>query len=33
MIINERLVHDDRFTSVHIEHYTVDVRDKLGPKS
>ncbi|MBI4598798.1 DNA-directed RNA polymerase subunit beta [Candidatus Uhrbacteria bacterium] len=33
VIINERLVHDDRFTSVHIEHYTVDVRDtKLGPE-
>jgi DNA-directed RNA polymerase subunit beta len=33
VIINERLVHDDRFTSVHIEHYTMDVRDtKLGPE-
>jgi DNA-directed RNA polymerase subunit beta len=27
------LVHDDRFTSVHIENYTLDVRDtKLGPE-
>jgi DNA-directed RNA polymerase subunit beta len=33
VIISERLVHDDRFTSVHIEHYTQDVRDtKLGPE-
>jgi len=33
VIISERLVHDDRFTSVHIEHYTIDVRDtKLGPE-
>ncbi len=33
VIISERLVHDDRFTSVHIEHYTMDVRDtKLGPE-
>jgi DNA-directed RNA polymerase subunit beta len=31
VILNERLVHDDRFTSVHIENYTLDVRDtKLG---
>jgi DNA-directed RNA polymerase subunit beta len=31
VIISERVVHDDRFTSVHIEHYTIDVRDtKLG---
>jgi len=33
VIINERMVHDDRFTSVHIENYTQDVRDtKLGPE-
>ena len=33
VIFSERLVHDDRFTSVHIEHYTMDVRDtKLGPE-
>ena len=33
VIFNERLVHDDRYTSVHIENYTIDVRDtKLGPE-
>ena len=33
VIFSERLVHDDRFTSVHIEHYTLDIRDtKLGPE-
>jgi len=33
VIISERLVHDDRYTSVHIENHTVDVRDtKLGPE-
>ncbi|PJE77065.1 DNA-directed RNA polymerase subunit beta [Candidatus Uhrbacteria bacterium CG10_big_fil_rev_8_21_14_0_10_48_16] len=33
VIVSERLVQDDRFTSVHIEHYTIDVRDtKLGPE-
>ena len=33
IIFNERLVHDDRYTSVHIENYTIDVRDtKLGPE-
>lgn len=33
VIMSERLVQDDRFTSVHIEHYTLDVRDtKLGPE-
>ncbi len=33
VIMSERLVHDDRFTSVHIENYTIDVRDtKLGPE-
>lgn len=31
IILSERLVHEDRFTSIHIEHYTIDVRDtKLG---
>ena len=33
IIISERLVHDDRYTSIHIEDYVVDVRDtKLGPE-
>ncbi|TAK04318.1 DNA-directed RNA polymerase subunit beta [Patescibacteria group bacterium] len=33
VIMSERLVHDDRFTSVHIENYTIDLRDtKLGPE-
>ncbi|MBI4280919.1 DNA-directed RNA polymerase subunit beta [Candidatus Uhrbacteria bacterium] len=33
IILSERLVHDDRFTSIHIEHYQIDVRDtKLGPE-
>ena len=33
VVLSERLVQDDRFTSVHIEHYTLDVRDtKLGPE-
>ncbi len=33
VLISERLVHDDRFTSIHIEDYTIDVRDtKLGPE-
>jgi len=33
VILNEELVHDDRFTTIHIEHYTIDVRDtKLGPE-
>ena len=31
IIISERLVKDDRFTSIHIEEFTMDVRDtKLG---
>ncbi|HPF95146.1 MAG TPA: DNA-directed RNA polymerase subunit beta, partial [bacterium] len=31
IILSERLVHEDRFTSIHIEHHTLDVRDtKLG---
>ncbi|MDD4995169.1 MAG: DNA-directed RNA polymerase subunit beta [Patescibacteria group bacterium] len=33
VIISERLVQDDRYTSVNIEHCVVDVRDtKLGPE-
>jgi DNA-directed RNA polymerase subunit beta len=33
ILISERLVQADRFTSIHIEDYTVDVRDtKLGPE-
>ena len=33
IILSERLVHHDRFTSVHIEHFNIDVRDtKLGPE-
>ncbi len=33
VIISERLVHDDRYTSIYIENYTIDVRDtKLGPE-
>jgi DNA-directed RNA polymerase subunit beta len=33
IIISERLVQQDRYTSIHIEDYTVDVRDtKLGPE-
>ncbi len=33
IIINERLVHEDTFTSVHIEDYSIAVRDtKLGPE-
>ncbi|MDP3985158.1 MAG: DNA-directed RNA polymerase subunit beta [bacterium] len=33
IILSERLVHEDRFTSIHIEHYQIDVRDtKLGPE-
>jgi DNA-directed RNA polymerase subunit beta len=31
IILSERLVHTDRFTSIHIEHHVIDVRDtKLG---
>ena len=31
IILSERLVHTDRFTTIHIEHHTIDVRDtKLG---
>ncbi|MBD3251553.1 DNA-directed RNA polymerase subunit beta, partial [Candidatus Uhrbacteria bacterium] len=33
IILSERLVHTDRFTSIHIEHHQIDVRDtKLGPE-
>lgn len=33
VLISERLVQDDRFTSVHIEKYEVEARDtKLGPE-
>jgi DNA-directed RNA polymerase subunit beta len=33
IIISERLVRDDVYSSIHIENYTVDVRDtKLGPE-
>ncbi len=33
ILISDRLVQEDRFTSVHVEEYTVDVRDtKLGPE-
>ncbi|MEK7178303.1 MAG: DNA-directed RNA polymerase subunit beta [Patescibacteria group bacterium] len=33
IIISERLVKDDHFTSIHIEDYSIDVRDtKLGPE-
>jgi len=33
ILVSERLVHDDRFTSIHIENYQLPVRDtKLGPE-
>ncbi len=33
VIISERLVRDDVYSSIHIENYTIDVRDtKLGPE-
>ena len=33
IIISERLVHNSKFTSIHIEEFTVNVRDtKLGPE-
>jgi DNA-directed RNA polymerase subunit beta len=33
IVISQRMVADDRYTSIHIETYTVDVRDtKLGPE-
>jgi DNA-directed RNA polymerase subunit beta len=34
IIISERLVRDDRYTSIHIEKYSVEVREtKLGPET
>ncbi len=33
VIISERVVQQDRYSSIHIEHYTIDVREtKLGPE-
>ncbi|MBI4142791.1 DNA-directed RNA polymerase subunit beta, partial [Candidatus Uhrbacteria bacterium] len=33
IIVSERVVQQDRFTSIHIEHHTVEVREtKLGPE-
>ncbi|HEU5316075.1 MAG TPA: DNA-directed RNA polymerase subunit beta [Chloroflexota bacterium] len=33
ILISERLVQDDTFTSIHLEHYEVEARDtKLGPE-
>ncbi|MDP3794716.1 MAG: DNA-directed RNA polymerase subunit beta [bacterium] len=33
IVLSERLVHGDRYTSIHIEDYSIDVRDtKLGPE-
>jgi len=33
ILISEKLVQDDRYTSIHIEDYSVDIRDtKLGPE-
>ncbi len=33
ILLSERLVQDDRYTSIHIEDYSVDIRDtKLGPE-
>jgi len=33
ILISEKLVQDDRYTSIHIDDYTIDVRDtKLGPE-
>ncbi|MFW0838128.1 MAG: DNA-directed RNA polymerase subunit beta [Candidatus Komeilibacteria bacterium] len=33
VLLSERLVQDDRYTSIHIEDYSIDVRDtKLGPE-
>ena len=33
ILISDRIVHDDWFTSVHIEDFSIDVRDtKLGPE-
>jgi DNA-directed RNA polymerase subunit beta len=34
IIISERLVQNDRFTSIYIENYSIDIRDtKLGPET
>ena len=33
MLLNERLVKEDVYTSIHIEEYEIDARDtKLGPE-
>ena len=33
VILNEKLVKDDAFTSIHLQHYEIDCRDtKLGPE-
>ncbi len=33
ILISDRLVQSDKFTSIHVEEYTVDIRDtKLGPE-
>ena len=33
MLLNERLVREDLYTSIHIEEYEIDARDtKLGPE-
>ncbi|MFA6184029.1 MAG: DNA-directed RNA polymerase subunit beta [Parcubacteria group bacterium] len=33
IILSERLLHDDRYSSIHIEDFAIDVRDtKLGPE-
>ena len=33
IIISEKLLHDDRYSSIHIEDFSIDVRDtKLGPE-
>ena len=33
IILNEKLVRDDAFTSIHLQHYEIDCRDtKLGPE-
>ncbi|EKD78769.1 MAG: hypothetical protein ACD_41C00272G0001 [uncultured bacterium] len=33
ILISERVVQDDKYTSIHIEEYTLDIRDtKLGPE-
>lgn len=34
IILSERLVEDDRYTSIHLEEFSIDVRDtKLGPET